>query len=230
MKQSLGRGLDDLMPTTPADRSAPAGPDGLGARGGVDRLLDGGSQLELGESVPRNATQSGDAESRMARVPSWVFYLSDVVLMGAVVWMIALSPEPLTRNQGLTCLVLVLLAAGIGLWPWLRNVLYCQSLGAAAPLPNWAVAERVEVGGVSKTLVIHLRQPSLAVEMSETAWQGLNAKPHWIQGAPNLPPGGVRELLDEATVFFQKWKSEQPRSQRGVSEDPSLTAPNDSTV
>jgi hypothetical protein len=190
----------------PGDAATAVGDSVLRAPTGVERLIQGRDQLELDESIssrrsaPRSITSR---ESEPARVPPWVFYLGDLVLMSAVVWMIVLNAGPMSRREGLVCLGLVLMAASIGLWPWLRNVLYCNAIGESRKLPKWAIAEKVMVGGDSKCLVIHLGEPHVAVEITETSWKGMNAKPYWIDGAPNLPPGGVKSLIEEAESFYR---------------------------
>ena len=207
MKRPLGRGLENLMPSElPVDASDSV--SGLVEKEptGVDRLIRGSDQLELGESISskRSIPRSlPSLESEASRVPSWVFYLGDLVLMSAVVWMIVLKSDPMSRREGLVCLGLVLMAASIGLWPWLRNVLYCNVIGESRNLPKWAIAEKVLVGGDSKCLVIHLGKPHVAVEIIETSWKGTNAKPYWIDGPPNLPPGGVKSLIEEAESFYR---------------------------
>jgi hypothetical protein len=207
MKRPLGRGLENLMPSElPGEASAPEGDSVQRAPAGVERLIRGRDQLELGESVSSRSSASRSItprESEPARVPSWVFYLGDLVLMSAVVWMIVLNADPMSRREGLVCLGLVLMAASIGLWPWLRNVLYCNAFGESRNLPKWAIAEKVVVGGVSKCLVIHLGKPQVAVEIIETSWKGTNAKPYWIDGPPNFPPGGVKSLIEEAESFYR---------------------------
>ncbi len=211
MKRPLGRGLENLM--SAADDSSSSLTDALGgearqdSRGGVERLIQGSSQLELGQTSSRPFSGApkrlGENDLRPAQVPGWVFYLGDLVLMAAVVWLIVLSPEPLERRQMLVCLGLVVMGASIGVWPWLRNVLYCQGIGAVTKLPKWVLARDVEIGGEQKHLVIHLQQPYLAVDVSETSWNGTNLKPFWVDGPPNLPPGGVKALLDEAESFYR---------------------------
>ncbi|MCS1409716.1 MAG: hypothetical protein M2R45_02900 [Verrucomicrobia subdivision 3 bacterium] len=218
MKRSLGRGLENLMPfDLPGDLSSgkPAGSvedSLLDPPSGVDRLIHGSTQMKLGEHPPSASTQpfssATASEAMPARVPAWVFYLGDLVLMSAVVWMIVLKDQPMERSQVFLCLGLVILASAIGLWPWLRNVLYCQSLGQRVCLPEWSVAEKAVIGDGAKPLVIHLKEPHVAVEISETSWNGIHPKPHWINGPPNLPPGGVKALLDEAVKHFQQWKRE----------------------
>ena len=177
---------------------------------GVERLLQGKGQLELGDSVASARSFFGreaSADTKPMQVPAWVFYLGDLVLMSGVVWMIILNPEPLSLSEHLLCLGLVLMAASIGLWPWLRNVLYCDAMGESRNLPKWAIAEQVTIGGEPRCLVIHLQRPHVAVEVSETSWNGVNTKPYWIDGPPNLPPGGVKSLLDEAASYFQSHRS-----------------------
>jgi len=207
MKRPLGRGLENLMPSElPVD--APASDSDLVERAptGVGRLIRGSDQLELGESISskRSIPRSiPTLDSEPSRVPSWVFYLGDLVLMSAVVWMIVLNSDPMSRREGLVCLGLVLMAASIGLWPWLRNVLYCNVIGESRNLPKWAIAEKVVVGEDTKCLVIHLGEPHVAVEITETSWKGMNAKPYWIDGPPDLPPGGVKSLIEEAESFYR---------------------------
>ena len=176
------------------------------ARSGVGRLIHGSGQLELGQASgpsPAEFSSSDVNDTRPAQVPGWVFYLGDLVLMAAVVWLIVLSPDPLERRETLVCMGLVLMAASIGVWPWLRNVLYCQSLSAVKKLPKWVMAKDVEIEGERKQLIIHLQQPYLAIEVSETSWKGTNLKPYWVDGPPNLPPGGVKALLAEAESFYR---------------------------
>ena len=147
-----------------------------------------------------------DAESSLLgeRVPSWIFYLADVVLMGLVIGMIVRSPGALSRSEAGLCLGLVFLAALVGIWPWLRNTLYCDRVGESKNLPDWVIARGVRMGEDSKTMVIHLRKPYVVVEVIETSWNDVNVKPYWIDGPPNLPPGGVKMLLEEASQFYRQ--------------------------
>lgn len=227
MKRPLGRGLENLMPTDNSGDPAPDRPRSSGvavaskSRTGVDRLIGGGDQLELGApSRQRNAfsPQAKAPEFSPARVPAWIYYLADLVLVSAVVWLIVLSSGPLSQQEVLLCLGLGVLAAVLGSWPWLRNVLFCAEIGEAKNLPEWIIAEKVEFGGDTKCLVLHLKKPYVAVEVTETSWNGVNAKPYWIDGPPNLPPGGARQLLDHAILFFQ----EHQQSRAAVSKSQSL--------
>ena len=217
MKRPLGRGLENLMPTDdsgdPASDLTRSSASGAASppRTGVDRLIGGGEQLELGaRSGPRNAFSAPSQPSEFAsdfapaRVPAWIYYLADLVLVSAVVWLIVLSSGPMSQREVFLCLGLSVLAAVLGSWPWLRNVLFCSEIGEAKNLPAWIFAEDVDFGGDLKCLVIHLKKPYVAVEVTETSWNGLNAKPYWIDGPPNLPPGGARQLLDDAIVFFKE--------------------------
>ena len=190
---------------------------------GVDRLIQGGGQTEaakLGDSAAFRPFSSASAsQSKPARAPDWIFYLGDLALMSAAVWILVLGESPLDRPQVLTCLALSVLAAAIGLWPWLRNVLYCQAVGESALLPKWGVLAQ-ERGGEneSRRLVIHLRKPQVAVEVHETAWNEIHAKPYWIHEPPNLPPGGVHALLEEAVEHFRKWKEESAAASESASD------------
>lgn len=175
---------------------------------GVDRLMKGVGQLELGEKSPDAAKRSPFQEAAVAqhlsRVPGWVFYLGDLVLMSLVLWLIVLDPQPLDRQKGIICVGLVVVAAMIGTWPWLRNVLYCDRLGEVRNLPKWVVVPRAPIGTELKTLVVRLEKPYVAVEITQTSWNGINAKPYWIDGPPGLAPGGVKMLLEEAISFYQE--------------------------
>ena len=235
MKRPLGRGLENLMPSDLSDGL----PDGSSPRSledssvqppsGVDRLIQGGGQTEaakLGDSAAfRPFTSASASQSKPARAPDWIFYLGDLTLMSAAVWILVLRESPLDRPQVLTCLALSVLAAVIGLWPWLRNVLYCQAVGESARLPKWGVLAQ-ERGGEneSRRLVIHLRKPQVAVEVHETAWNEIHAKPYWIHEPPNLPPGGVHALLEEAVEHFRKWKEESAAASKSPSNSPNADA------
>ncbi len=212
---------DELSSTESSDVFSEPPPEG---RSGVELLIHGNRQLELGQPThPRPGahgpfSQAGNPETRNAQVPSWIFYLADVVLMSAVVWMVVLSPEPMTRSETFVCFGLVVMAASVGLWPWLRNVLYCGALGEAEKLPKWVVADKVDIAGETKQLVIHLQKPAMAVEVTETSWNGVNTKPYWLDGPPNLPPGGVKALLQEAEVaYFQQRSDQQPKETSSTS-------------
>ena len=228
MKRPLGRGLENLMPSANPDQPSPLessdafSEQGAVGRSGVDRLIKGNRQLELGQTPgtePGPFSGAETSETRVAQVPSWVFYLGDVVLMSAVVWMVVLSPGPMTRSETLLCVGLVVMAASVGLWPRLRNVLYCGALGEAGKLPKWVLAERVQVAGETKQLVIHLQKPAVAVEVTETSWNGVNAKPYWLDGPPNLPPGGVKALLQEAERVYLRERA-APEQQEAPSSTP----------
>ena len=220
MKRPLGRGLENLMSSAGSDErpssesSEEFSESPVESRSGVERLIQGNRQLELGQTPEHEArpfSQSVAPQPRLSQVPSWIFYLADLVLMSAVVWMVILSPEPMTRNQTLVCFALVVMAASVGLWPWLRNVLYCGALGEAKKLPKWVVADNVEISGETKQLVVHLQKPAMAVEVTETSWNGVNTKPYWLDGPPNLPPGGVKALLEEAeAVYLQERQVSAP--------------------
>ncbi len=219
MKQPLGRNLKNLMTSDlPEDASGGrftgSAEDVLAKpAAGVDRLIRGSGQPET--EVPRPAAPSRPftsalvADSTPARVPDWIFYLGDLALMSAAVWMIVLKmleKQPMTLPQVLMCLALGILAAAIGFWPWLRNVLYCETVGELARLPKWGMMTKEGAVDETKQLVVHLRKPHMIVEVHETAWNGIHAKPYWIDEPPNLPPGGVKALLDEAVEHFKKWK------------------------
>ena len=226
MKRPLGRGLENLM--SAADDSSSSlmgsleGETRQESSSGVGRLIQGSGQLELGQvssPSPSGSKPFGESDLRPAQVPNWVFYLGDLALMAAVVWLIVLNPDPLERRETLVCLGLVVIAAGIGVWPWLRNVLYCQSIGVVKKLPKWVIAKNVEIGGERKPLIIHLQQPYLAVDVSETSWNGTNLKPYWLDGPPNLPPGGVKALLDEAESFYREQGDEGVRDSAPQQDD-----------
>ena len=229
MKQPLGRGLKNLMSSDLSD-DLPENPppsslenSSVPPPSGVDRLIQGGDQTEaakLGDSAAfRPFTSASISQSKPARAPDWIFYLGDLALMSAAIWILVLGERPLDRSQVLTCLALSVLAAAIGLWPWLRNVLYCQAVGESARLPKWGVLAQ-ERGGEneSRRLVIHLRKPQVAVEVHETAWNEIHTKLYWIHEPPNLPPGGVHTLLEEAVEHFRKWKGESAAASKSDSE------------
>lgn len=205
MKRPLGRGLDNLMPVdSPEETSLSSVPDPsslIDSPAGVDRLIQGNERSE-GQSFPPNHDFINQS-LRPERVPSWVFYLADLILMSALLWIALFHPEPTGADYAL-CLVLVIIAALMGVWPWLRNVLNCDALGNAQQLPQWVLVPCATIGGEPKCLVIHLRRPYVAVEVTETSWKAVNTKPYWIDSPPNLPPGGVKILLSEAARFYQK--------------------------
>lgn len=221
------------MPSGTGDESSSSSGQGaiqgeiFDSRGGVRTLIDG-ARPSVGEGDQSESAFAESASRRKlsTRIPSWVFYLADIALMSAVIWMLVLNPEPFSRRDGLFCLLLVTAAAVLGTWPWLRNVLYCDSLGESQRLPTWILTENVIVGNEPKTLVIHTRQPFVAVEVSKTSWNALNTKPFWIDGPPNLPPGGVKGLLDEAGRFYlsQLRRRERERSHASTDQAPSSTS------
>lgn len=230
MKQPLGRGLENLMESDLSD-GLPENPppsslenSSVQPSSGVDRLIhgDGKTKESGGSAAFRPFTSASVSQSsKPARAPDWIFYLGDLVLMSAAVWILVSGGRPLDRPQALTCLALSVLAAAIGLWPWLRNVLHCQAVGESARLPKWGVLAQ-ERGGEneSRRLVIHLRKPQVAVEVHETAWNEIHAKPYWIHEPPNLPPGGVHALLEEAVEHFRKWKEESAAASKSDSDPP----------
>lgn len=217
MPSDLSDGLPEKPPPRSLENSSVPPPSG------VDRLIQGGDQTEaakLGDSAAfRPFTSASISQSKPARAPDWIFYLGDLALMSAAIWILVLGERPLDRSQVLTCLALSVLAAAIGLWPWLRNVLYCQAVGESARLPKWGVlAQERGEENESRRLVIHLRKPQVAIEVHETAWNEIHAKPYWIHEPPNLPPGGVHALLEEAVEHFRKWKEESAAASKSDSE------------
>ena len=224
MKRPLGRGLENLM-TPDLSEGLPEDPDPSSLEdsqppSGVSRLIRGSGQPEAANDSAafRPFTSASASQSKPARAPDWIFYLGDLALMAAAVWIIVLGERPLDRPQVLTCLALSVLAAAIGLWPWLRNVLYCQAVRESSRLPKWGVIDQGKDGeSESRRLVIHLRKPQVAVEVHETAWNKIHAKPHWIYEPPNLPPGGVHALLEEAVEHFRKWKEESAAASESAS-------------
>lgn len=231
MKQPLGRGLENLMPSDlseglPED-PPPSSLEDSQPPSGVNRLIHGSGPTETdNESAAfRPFTSASASQSKPARAPDWIFYLGDLTLMSAAVWILVLGERPLDRSQALTCLALSILAAAIGLWPWLRNVLHCQAVGESARLPKWGViAQGRDRENESRRLVIHLRKPQMAVEVHETAWNKIHAKPYWIHEPPNLPPGGVHALLEEAVEHFRKWRKESAAASKSASNSPHADA------
>ena len=229
MKQPLGRGLENLMPSDlsedlPEDVS-PSSLEDSQPPSGVERLIRGGQPQAAGDSAAfRPFTSASASQCSPARAPDWIFYLGDLSLMSASVWILVLGERPLDRPQALICLGLSVLAAAIGMWPWLRNVLYCQAVGESSRLPKWGVIAQGRDGeNEARRLVIHLRKPQVAVEVHETAWNKIHAKPYWIHEPPNLPPGGVQALLEEAVEHFRRWKEESVVASKSAS-DPSHAA------
>lgn len=200
------------------------------SRGGVRTLIDGArpSSGDAGQSESAFA-EAASRRKLSTQIPSWVFYLADIALMSAVIWLLVLNPEPLSRRDSFFCLLFVTAAALLGTWPWLRNVLYCDSLSESQRLPTWILSENVMVGNEPKTLVIHTRQPYVAVEVTKTSWNALNTKPFWIDGPPNLPPGGVKGLLDEAGRFYlsqlRRRERERTPSSAPAAGDPTAPRP-----
>ncbi len=217
MSSDVSDGLPDGNSSSSLENSSVQAPSG------VDRLIHSGGKTKesVGASALRPFTLASASQSKPARAPDWIFYLGDLALMSAAVWILVLGESPLERSQVLTCLGLSVLAAAIGLWPWLRNVLYCQAVGESARLPKWGVLAQERDGeNESRRLVIHLRKPQAAVEIHETAWNEIHAKPYWIHEPPNLPPGGVHALLEEAVEHFRKWKEETAVASKSNSDPP----------
>ena len=223
MKHPSGRGIGEFKVHGSQEEVPGGGGETRGSESRVTREF--GDLFSVAESDAVRSDGSPDsvsarrgrfgAESVVTeeRVPSWIFYLVDVVLMSLVIGMIVRSPGALNRGESVLCLGLVFLAALVGIWPWLRNTLYCDRVGESKNLPDWVIARGVRMGGDSKTMVIHLRKPYVVVEVIETSWNDVNVKPYWIDGPPNLPPGGVKMLLEEASQFYRRDAKSNPLSQ-----------------
>lgn len=231
MKKSLGRGLSQLMQESAQDKGMSDSPDTQSSvvpnpdsrPSGVSRLMKGRDQSPgLGAAVladdnPFHAEAERRTEFSVRRVPDWIFYLGDVVLLSAVVWMVVLSPTAPTWVEWATCLLMTVVAALLGIYPWARNVLKHDTVLDGDEVPQWSLAHKTLPDGSEKVYVIHLHEPFTAVEITETSWSGVQPKPIWLSGAPDISPEDMKRLLLGAADFYKQETSKSTRSNSAVS-------------
>lgn len=230
MKKSLGRGLSQLMQES-QDKAvskvsdAESSPESASAnqQSGVSRLMQGSEGVELPKLEEGNQENPFQADGThltgfsVRKVPDWIFYLGDLILLSAVVWMIILSPTAPTWVEWTTSLFLTVVAAMIGIYPWARNVLKHDTVLDSDEVPQWSLAHKTMPDGSEKVYVIHLHEPFTAVEITETTWSGVQPKPIWLSGAPDISPEDMKRLLLGAADFYKKQTSNEDHSGSAVS-------------
>ena len=190
---------------------------------GVSKLLHGHGEASEVESTPSEVANpfQKDAPSNtgfsVRRVPDWIYYLADVILLSAVVWMVILNPTAPTWVEWTTSLLLTVTAALIGVYPWARNVLGNDSPVQSGEIPQWSLASKTQPDGTEKVYVIHLHEPYTAVEITETSWSGVQPKPIWLSGTPDISPEDMKRLLLGAADFYKKHQSEKAHSNSKIS-------------
>jgi hypothetical protein len=218
MKKSLGRGLSQLMRENAPEETvsklsrAASAPEGGPSerRTGVSRLMQGRDETRPSKPEPihhENPFQSSEScqtEFSVRRVPDWIFYLGDLVLLSAVVWMVILNPAAPTRVEWTTSLLLTIVAALVGIYPWARNILGNDSINQGDEVPQWSLAHKLLPDGTEKVYVIHLHEPFTAVEITETTWNGVQPKPIWLSGAPDISPEHMKRLLLGAAEYYKQ--------------------------
>lgn len=234
MKKSLGRGLSQLMResakegTVSGKSKGPSLPEDnlVEQRSGVARLLQGRDATKashpspsgsIRQENPFQSSESSQTEFAVRRVPDWIFYLGDLVLLSAVIWMIILSPTAPTWVEWTTSLFLSVVAALLGVYPWARNVLRNDSVNQGDEVPQWSLAHRSLPDGTEKVYVIHLHEPFTAVEITETTWSGVQPKPIWLSGAPDISPEHMKRLLLGAAEFYKQQRSKNHSNSSAVS-------------
>ena len=190
---------------------------------GVSKLMHGhseGPEVVDSPGEVENPFQQRNASSpgfSVRRVPDWIFYLGDVVLLSAVIWMVILNPAAPTWVEWTTSLLLTIVAGLIGVYPWARNVLGNDSPEQSCEIPQWSLASKTLSDGTEKVYVIHLHQPYTAVEITETSWSGVQPKPIWLSGAPDISPDDMKRLLLGAADFYKKHQADKHHSNSSVS-------------
>ena len=228
MKRSLGRGLEELMKTSRATSKAEGssqevsdsrlgeGPpeDRCASQGGISRLMRGrashvddasseGSDRFGPERVASSAESVGSIEP-MGFAPSWVFYLADAMVMILVLWHWIQSLSEGRDPSWVLSLGATLIAAGLGVYPWLRNLKYLEGASTLVHLPRWNWIRESNLDGEKKDFVVHLQYPPAAVEMLQTSWGEIQPRPVWFAGVPDLTPDQLQTFLREAQSFFQE--------------------------
>jgi hypothetical protein len=192
--------------------------------------LSGVSKLMQGHHEPAEVHPAADGVSNpfqqdapsrtvfsVRLVPDWIYYLSDVVLLSAVLWMVILSPTAPTWVEWTTSLLLTVLAGLIGVYPWARNVLGNDSPVQSGEIPQWSLASKTQPDGTEKVYVMHLHEPYTAVEITETSWSGVQPRPIWLSGTPDISPEDMKRLLMGAADFYKKHQADKSHSNSNVS-------------
>ncbi len=231
MKKTLGRGLSQLM-----KGNETKGTDAKTAKAlsspvdSAEAPLSGVSKLMQGHREPAEVHPAADGVSNpfqqdapsktvfsVRLVPDWIYYLSDVVLLSAVLWMVILSPTAPTWVEWTTSLLLTVLAGLIGVYPWARNVLGNDSPVQSGEIPQWSLASKTQPDGTEKVYVMHLHEPYTAVEITETSWSGVQPRPIWLSGTPDISPEDMKRLLMGAADFYKKHQADKSHSNSNVS-------------
>ena len=230
-KKTLGRGLSQLM-----KGNETKGTDAKTAKAlaspvdSAEAPLSGVSKLMQGHYDPAEVLPTADGVSNpfhqdapsgtvfsVRLVPDWIYYLSDVVLLSAVLWMVILSPTAPTWVEWTTSLLLTVLAGLIGVYPWARNVLGNDSPVQSGEIPQWSLASKTQSDGTEKFYVMHLHEPYTAVEITETSWSGVQPRPIWLSGTPDISPEDMKRLLMGAVDFYKKHQTDKSHSNSNVS-------------
>ena len=231
MKKTLGRGLSQLMKGNETKGTDAKMAEALASPvDSAEAPLSGVSKLMQGHYDPAEVQPAGDGVSNpfhqdapsrtvfsVRLVPDWIYYLSDVVLLSAVLWMVILSPTAPTWVEWTTSLLLTVLAGLIGVYPWARNVLGNDSPVQSGEIPQWSLASKTQSDGTEKFYVMHLHEPYTAVEITETSWSGVQPRPIWLSGTPDISPEDMKRLLMGAVDFYKKHQTDKSHSNSNVS-------------
>lgn len=231
MKKTLGRGLSQLMKGNETKGTDAKMAEALASPvDSAEAPLSGVSKLMQGHYDPAEVQPAGDGVSNpfhqdapsrtvfsVRLVPDWIYYLSDVVLLSAVLWMVILSPTAPTWVEWTTSLLLTVLAGLIGVYPWARNVLGNDSPVQSGEIPQWSLASKTQPNGTEKVYVMHLHEPYTAVEITETSWSGVQPRPIWLSGTPDISPEDMKRLLMGAADFYKKHQADKSHSNSNVS-------------
>ena len=228
MKRSLGRGLEELMKTSRGTSKAEVssqemsdsrlgdGPpeDRCASQGGISRLMRGrASQLDdassegsarFGLETLASSAESVGSSEPAGFAPSWVFYLADAMVMIVVIGHCMQSLTEGRDPSWVLSLGATLIAAGLGVYPWLRNLQYLEKASTLVRLPRWNLIRESNLDGENKNFVLHLQYPPAAVEMLQTSWGEIQPRPVWFAGVPDLTPDQLQTFLREAQSFFHE--------------------------
>jgi len=105
----------------------------------------------------------------------------------------------------------------IGVYPWVRNVLGNDSPVQSGEIPQWSLASKTQPDGTEKVYVMHLHEPYTAVEITETSWSGVQPRPIWLSGSPDISPEDMKRLLMGAADFYKKHQTDKSHSNSNVS-------------
>ena len=155
-------------------------------------------------AVVASSAESVGSIEPMGFAPSWVFYLADAMVMLLVLWHWIQSLSEGRDPSWVLSLGATLTAAGLGVYPWLRNLKYLEGASTLVHLPRWSWIRESNLDGEKKDFVVHLQYPPAAVEMLQTSWGEIQPRPVWFAGVPDLTPDQLQTFLREAQSFFQE--------------------------